>query len=176
MKITEKVKYNNEIYIYEYHDSDNFSSLELYRCQQAYCVSFLKGNERIVIVYNHKNMTWRLPGGTVEHSMNETLDCTLKRELIEETNMKALRYLPIGYQKVSKEGSVDNGYIYIYIYIYQIRYVCIVEKIGEFISDIDGDITKIKLIDIDKYKEYFNWGKIGERIMSRANEKVKIIR
>lgn len=50
------------------------------------------------------------------------------------------------------------------------RVMCIVEKIGEFVSDPDGEIMEIKLIDPSDHKQYFNWGEIGDRIMQRAIE------
>src|SRR3990167_7338674 len=54
--------------------------------------------------------------------------------------------------------------------IRQVRSFCIVEPIGNFAADPDGDVTEIKLIDPKDYKQYFDWGKIGERVMSRAME------
>ena len=47
---------------------------------------------------------------------------------------------------------------------------CIVEPYGDFVADPDGDITEIKLIDPQDYKEYFNWGIVGDHIMKRALE------
>src|SRR3989344_2628502 len=44
------------------------------------------------------------------------------------------------------------------------------EPYGEFISDPAGSITEIKLIDPKDYKQYFDWGKIGDRILERALE------
>jgi hypothetical protein len=51
----------------------------------------------------------------------------------------------------------------------------IVEPIGEFKSDPDGDVTEIKLINPSDYKEYFDWGVIGDRIMEQALEIKKTI-
>jgi hypothetical protein len=45
-----------------------------------------------------------------------------------------------------------------------------VKPYGDFISDPDGSITEIKLIDPKEYKQYFDWGEIGERIIERAIE------
>jgi hypothetical protein len=74
--------------------------------------------------------------------------------------MKILSFAPIGYQEAHFDGKIFN----------QLRYVCIVEPYGDFVSDPDGDITEIKLIDPKGYKQYFDWGQIGERIMERALE------
>jgi len=74
--------------------------------------------------------------------------------------MKVLSYAPIGYREVHFEGKTFN----------QLRYVCTVEPFGDFHSDPDGSITEIKLIDPKDYKQYFDWGEIGDRIMERALE------
>ena len=74
--------------------------------------------------------------------------------------MKIMTSTPIGYQKVEIGNKI----------IYQLRYACIVEPYGEFISDPAGSITEIKLIDPKDYKQYFDWGKIGDRILERALE------
>jgi hypothetical protein len=46
--------------------------------------------------------------------------------------------------------------------------VCIVEPYGDFESDPDSDISKIKLIDPKDYKEYIKWGEIGDHLITRA--------
>ena len=38
------------------------------------------------------------------------------------------------------------------------------------VSSPDGEITEIKLIDPKDIKQYFDWGKIGDRIIERAME------
>ena len=76
--------------------------------------------------------------------------------------MEVLKFLPIGYQKVI--DTQDSSFIF------QLRYVCIARPYGPFISDPDGSIVEIKLIDPKDYKQYFDWGQIGERIVSRALE------
>ncbi len=73
--------------------------------------------------------------------------------------MQIISLRPIGYQKSTDE---DGNYIY------QLRYVCKVKAFGEFKNDPDGDIVEIKLINPHTYKQYFDWGEIGERIMERA--------
>ncbi len=52
--------------------------------------------------------------------------------------------------------------------IIQTRSVCIVKPYGPFVKDPDGDITEIKLIDPKDYKQYFDWGEVGDWIMERA--------
>jgi len=76
----------------------------------------------------------------------------------EETNMKVSHQKLIGYQDIFEPDCV----------VRQVRSFCIVEPCGPFISDIDGDVMRIKLIEPKDYKRYFDWGEIGERVMKRA--------
>ena len=64
----------------------------------------------------------------------------------------------IGYQDIYEPESV----------IRQTRSFCLVEPMGDFKADPDGDVTEIKLIDPKDYKKYFDWSEIGERIIKQA--------
>ena len=99
---------------------------------------------------------WAPPGGGIE--LGETYEEAVIREVKEETNMKVLSQKYIGYQDIYEPERI----------IRQTRSVCIVEPYGPFVSDPDGDVTEIKLIDPADYKKYFDWGKVGERLMERA--------
>lgn len=118
----------------------------------AYC--FYK--DKLVIVYAESKKYWTPPGGGIEKG--ETYEEAVIREVAEETNMKVLHQELIGYQDIWEP----------YQTVRQTRSMCIVEPIGDFVSDPDGEITKIKLIDPKDYKQYFDWGAIGERIMKQA--------
>ena len=48
-----------------------------------------------------------------------------------------------------------------------------VEPSGSFVSDLDGDITQIKLINPSELKQYVDWGKIGDHLLERALKIVK---
>jgi len=74
--------------------------------------------------------------------------------------MKVLKQRFIGCQDISEPKGVVS----------QARSVCIVEPYGPFVSDPDGEATKIELIDPKDYKKYFDWGEIGDHIMQRALE------
>lgn len=159
MKITEEYLGNSGVkYIFEYEDADSFDHLPISECRQCYALCFCE--DKMVIGFGgHKNM-WGLIGGTIE--AGETLEQTLKREIQEESNMEVLKFIPIGYQKVM--DTRDNSFFY------QLRYVCTAKPYGPFISDPAEHITEIKLIDPKDYKQYFDWGEIGERIIKRAIE------
>ena len=159
MTITEKYQGKSGVeYLFEYSETDDFAALDQTKCRQAYGVCFY--NNQMVIGWGGQKQNWGLIGGTVEEG--ETFEQTLKREIQEESNMEVLRARPIGYQKVTdtRDGSQ----------FYQLRYVCAVQPYGPFVSDPAGSITEIKLINPKDYKQYFDWGQIGERIISRALE------
>ena len=143
-------------FILDYSDCDDFSILPAEQCTQTYGVCFV--DDKIVIGLRAK-LYWGLIGGTIEKG--ETFDETFAREIKEESNMEVLKKIPVGYQKVTlEEGRV----------IYQLRYVAIVRPFGPFVEDPAGAIKEIKLIDPKDYKQYFDWGEIGERIIQRALE------
>ena len=93
--------------------------------------------------------------------MGESVDDALIREVKEESNMRVLGHYPIGYQKVTRgDGS----------FVYQLRSVCIVESLADFVSDPAGGVTKITCIDPQEWDEYIHWKDIGHRILERALE------
>lgn len=156
MTVCSKIIWEGKTYELKYTDTDSFSHLPKEKCRQIYGVCFY--NNRLVIGFNGKKRTWSLIGGTVEPG--ETLEQTLNREILEESNMQVLKALPIGYQRVIGPGGVEM--------LYQLRSCCIVKPIGPFVSDPDGSVTEIKIIDPLNYKKYFDWGEIGDCIINRA--------
>lgn len=159
MRIIQNYKGRSGVdYLLEYTDADSFDQLEYARCRQSYGVCFC--GDKIVVGFGGNKKDWGLIGGTVEEG--ETVEQALIREVKEESNMEVLKYMPIGYQKVTdtRTGS----------YIFQLRYAAIVRPYGLFVADPDHGITAIKLINPKDYKQYFNWGEIGERIITRARE------
>lgn len=120
---------------------------------------------KIVIVCNTKK-EWTPPGGSIEPG--ETYKEASIREVKEEANMKVLKQEYIGYQDI---WIADENRT-----VRQARMVCIVEPYGDFESDPDGDIVEIKLIDPADYKQYFDWGEIGDHIMNRALEMKELMK
>lgn len=141
-----------------YNDADSFDSLAREKVRQAYGVCF--AGDKMLIVFNGNRKAWGLIGGSLEPG--ETLEECLKREVIEESNMKVLNFRPVGFQAVHAPQKDE---------IFQLRYVCTVEEICPFVADpAGGAITEIKLIDPNTYKQFFDWGEIGEQIIRRAIE------
>jgi ADP-ribose pyrophosphatase YjhB (NUDIX family) len=155
MTIKQNLNWNDgKVYKLVWHDCGSFDEIKYRNLQQSYGVCFYNGK---LVIGRGDNNKWGLIGGHIEKG--ETPEEALEREVIEESNMKVLKQIPIGYQEViNPDGTID----------YQLRSFCVVEPIGEFVSDPAGSVTEIKLIDPKEYKNYFNWGKIGDRIMKRA--------
>ena len=145
-------------YRFEYTQADSFEDLPQGACSQVYGICF--HNDKMLVVNNIlKPDSYTPVGGSVEEG--EYPDDALVREIQEESNMKVLHFRPIGYQKVTDLSGLINSY-------YQLRYMCIVEPCGPFISDPAGKVTKVLEIDPEEYKRYFDWGEIGDAIIERA--------
>jgi 8-oxo-dGTP diphosphatase len=140
-----------------YYDIDEEKELDgkKVRGVHAYCFC----GDKLVIVYAESKGYWTPPGGGVEP--NESISEAVAREVLEETNMRVIKQELIGYQDIFEPDKVNI----------QTRHVCIVEPVGEFESDPDGDVTEIKLINPKDLKQYFGWGVIGDRLLERALEK-----
>ncbi len=115
--------------------------------------------DKLVIVYAESKVYWGPPGGGVEKG--EIVRDAVRREIKEETNMKVIKQRFIGVQDIFEPERIVS----------QARSVCIVEPYGDFTHDPDGgEVTEIKLIDPKDYKQYFDWGVVGDRLMERAFE------
>jgi ADP-ribose pyrophosphatase YjhB (NUDIX family) len=156
MEVESTVIYKEQEFKVIYRDVDSTSELigRIVLGVFGYC--FFK--DKLVIVYDATKGYWTPIGGSVEEG--ESLEEAVIREVHEEANMKVLRQTVIGYQDALTTKGIKT----------RTRSVCIVEPYGDFISDPDGDITEIKLIDPSEYKKYFDWGVIGDHVMERTLE------
>jgi len=139
-----------------YEGKDPYQDLEGKKFTGVHGFCFCNG--KLVVVYAENKKYWTPPGGAIEPG--ETYEEAVIREIKEETNMKVLHQELIGFQDIYEPNRT----------IRQTRSFCIVEPYGDFVSDPDEDITEIKLIDPKDFKQYFDWLKIGDRIMERALE------
>jgi len=139
-----------------YREDDPLKDLDgkILQCVHAFCLY----KDTLVIVYADNKKYWTPPGGGIEPG--ESFEEAVVREVKEETNMKVLHQEFIGYQDVYEPNRI----------VRQTRSFCIVEPFGDFVSDPDGDITEIKMIKPEHYKQYFDWGKVGDRLMERVME------
>ncbi|MFA5942120.1 MAG: NUDIX domain-containing protein [Candidatus Paceibacterota bacterium] len=138
-------------FVYRDIDSPEELNGEKIKGVHAYCFC----GDKLVVVYAEEKKSWGPPGGGVEP--RETFEEAVVREVFEETNMRVLKQKVFGYLEAFEPDRT-----------LQTRSVCIVEPIGEFVSDPDGDVTEIKLIDPKDIKQYFDWGEDGERYIERA--------
>jgi len=138
-----------------YRDIDYVEQLEGRICTgvRAYCFY----SDKLVITYSERKDIWEPAGGDVEEG--ETVTDAMVREVHEETNMKVIKYAPIGYEDIyAPEGTKTL-----------MRFVCISEPYGDFVEDPDeGEISKIEFIDPADYRKYFDWGIVGEHMITRA--------
>ena len=144
-----------------YREDDPLKDLEGKILQAVHAFCFCDG--KFVVVYAAEKGYWTPPGGGIESG--ETYEEAVIREVKEETNMKVLSQKFIGYQDIYEPDRI----------VRQTRSVCMVEPYGPFTSDPDGDVTEIKLIDPADYKKYFDWNKVGDRIMEKVIELKKIL-
>ncbi|MFA5942099.1 MAG: NUDIX domain-containing protein [Candidatus Paceibacterota bacterium] len=136
-----------------YRDLDAFDELKGTKVKGVHGFCFC--GDKLVIVYAENKGSWGPPGGGIEPG--ETIEEAVVREVFEETNMRVLKQQAIGYMEILEPERTLGA-----------RSVCIVEPIGEFISDPDGDVTEIKLIDPQDAKKYFDWGESGDAQLERA--------
>ncbi|MDO8729205.1 MAG: NUDIX hydrolase [bacterium] len=161
MKISSTLtNHSGQILKVVYSESDPLINLDDKVLQGVHAFCFYNG--QLVIVYAESKKYWTPPGGGIEKG--EAYEDAIIREVKEETNMKVLHQELIGYQDIYEPDKI----------VRQTHSFCLVEPYGDFVSDPDGDISEIKLIDPKDYKKYFNWGIIGDRIMEKALGMLKI--
>ncbi len=133
-----------------YEQVNNFEDLPDDLKVKAHGVCFCDG--RLLLVNHPDWNVWGIPGGT--RNGGESIEETLKREILEETNCTVIDHKPIGYLKVV---SPDGGFHF------RLQYICNVRPLGEFKKDTAGNIDKILWIspnDFEKYIEDREYKKI----------------
>ncbi|MGM0629369.1 MAG: NUDIX hydrolase [Patescibacteria group bacterium] len=148
---------SGEIFDAIFRESDPMLDLEGQVLHSVHALCFYGDN--LLVVFSEGKGNWSPPGGSIE--VGETPDEAVVREIFEESNMRVIRKELFGYQDVFLPSEV----------LRQVRFYCEVEPIGDFLFDPDGDITEIKLIEPERYKEYFDWKEIGDHIMKSAMNK-----
>jgi 8-oxo-dGTP pyrophosphatase MutT (NUDIX family) len=137
-----------------YEDSNDFSKLP--QAKIGSVCAFCYYNNKFVIVKNERN--WEPVAGHVEPG--ETPEEGLIREVKEESNMKVLKYIPIGYLYTDGDD------------IYQTRYLCFTEPYGPFVKDPDGGVTEIKLVDFSEITKYVEFGDTAHATLARLKEEI----
>lgn len=124
--------------------------------QQVYAIGSIDG--QVPLVTNKgAEKPYNLPGGKVEPG--ETIEQTLKRELIEECNMRVMSWQPLGYQILTEPDGRK---------VAQFRVYAEFEKIAEFVSDPAGSVVKNTLVGIDQVNQLIDYGDVGEEMIKLA--------
>ena len=155
--------FSDVVYETIYRDADDVSILEGKPLTGSGAHCFF--GDRFVLVHKKVKGNWVSPGGGIEPG--ESAAQTMVREVKEESNMRVLDYRFFGYEEFFPVGQGGPSAQPTAVVAY---FVAIVEPFGDFVSDPDGDIDAVKLIDPKDYKLYFDWGKAGDREMERALE------
>jgi len=117
-------------------------------------------NKEILLARTIGSSTWGLPGGAPEK--NETTIETLKRELLEEVDVEAIKTSKLGLQKAFEIGKEDSS-------VYQARFVVTEYKLLKQTPDPDGEeMWERKFFPIDQVNRFLQWGKAGEAIFRDA--------
>ena len=154
---TETGKWENTDYELELYELENQSSLP--RIDQVQAVCFLNSNR--IVFYKHKDGWLGNPGGTVE--FGEPVEEALRRELIEEAQLKLIDWQIIGVEIIyypRKAEAKRKSYF--------LRVAARVELIDKKIQDPDGKAVGRKIIDIKSAPEKLDWGKKGEILIKLA--------
>lgn len=141
-----------------YKEVDSFEHISHLPIKAAGAFCFCDG--KLVLVYAKKRDCWEIPGGGREEG--ESFDACIVREIKEESNMKVLKLVPLGYDTFTNR---DNGDV-----LYILRYGALVEPYGDFVADgdQDADITAMQLIDPKDYKTYFDWNERGDAMLGKS--------
>jgi len=153
MGIVSKLKWGVKNFDLEWLEGDE-SLLKFHKpVKQAYGVCLNK-KRFVAIVSNDDGRTWTLPGGTVEKG--ETLETTLRREVIEEADLNINDIKLIGLLKVDDGNNI----------LYQARFVCKIANVLPQTEDpAKGKILKRKFVSLKTLNKYLNWGEIGNDIV-----------
>ncbi len=128
---------------------------------QVYGVCFNSKNE-ILIAKKIGNKRWIIPGGHPEG--NETVEETLKREMIEEVDIKVKNIKLVGAQKVYPENKLEEC-------LYQVRCICEIEELLRQTPDPDnGKMWERKFVPAKDVTKFVKWGKTGEAMFRGAIE------
>jgi ADP-ribose pyrophosphatase YjhB (NUDIX family) len=143
--------YLGELIKVEWFEADSINNFPDIVWQQVYAITNVDG--RVGLVYDATG-TSNLPGGKTEDG--ETIEQTLKREIVEEMNYAVVDWRPLGYQRLTNPAG-DS--------VYQVRVYAKIEKIGDFIADIGGGVIGHKFVDLAQLNNEIDYGKVGLRMI-----------
>ncbi|SRR5260221_2948764 len=126
---------------------------------QVYGVCF-NGEDEILIARKVGDEKWIIPGGTPED--DETIEETLKREMVEEADIKIKNIKLVGAQKAYPVDKPEEHY-------YQVRCICEVDELLPQTPDpAEGVNWERKFVPANKVTNYVKWGNTGDRMFKDA--------
>lgn len=130
---------------------------------QVYGICFNASNE-ILIVKKPDGNEWILPGGKPEPG--ETLEETLKREMMEEATVTVKNCQPLGVQKVTfpqNPNRIEGDEFY------QARFICEIENVLSHTHDPDdGILLDRKFVPMGEITNWVKWGDQGSQMFADA--------
>ncbi len=156
----EKGKWKGGDYEMELHTLDDHCNLS--SIQQVQAVCFLNSKE--IVLYENIEGWFGNPGGTLESG--ELVEETLKRELIEEAQLKLIDWKTIGVEQIFHPNKLEPRKESCFL-----RVVAQVELINKPVKDPDGKAIGRVVVNIDEAVNKLNWGEKGEQLIKLALEK-----
>lgn len=137
-------------------------NLERYKpISQVYGVVFDNKGE-ILIAREKPEDKWTIPGGKPE--ANETIEETLRRELVEEVDVSVSKVLPLGAQKVGLEGDENGESV-----SFQLRCVALLKGLLPRTPDpANGSTWERKFVPAEDINKYVKWGELGTTMFKDA--------
>jgi len=150
--------YEGQNILVDWYEVTNKQTIPDLDWQQVYAIGNLNG--KVPLVTNAgSEKPYNLPGGKTEPG--ESIEQTLKRELIEECNMRVISWQPLGYQILTEPNGKK---------VAQFRVYAELEKIGEFAKDPAGSVTKNTLVEINEVNDKISYGDVGELMIELAKK------
>lgn len=124
---------------------------------QVYGIVFNNKGE-ILVCRESKEGGWIIPGGHPEEG--ESIEETLRRELLEEVDVEIDDIKPLGVQKATFPDDPDKSKA-----IYQVRCIAKVKKLNPQTPDpANGSTWERKFVSASKVTNYVKWGNTGKAI------------
>ena len=130
---------------------------------QVYGIVFNSKGE-ILVARETSEGKWQIPGGKPEKG--ETIEETIRRELLEEVDVKAGKIYPLGAQKteVPNNPNKSEGDLF-----YQLRCVVELDELLPQTPDPDrGNVWERMFVPVGKITEYIKWGETGNAMFEDA--------
>lgn len=156
---TQTINWKGKNFLIEWIKTDSLEGIN--PITQVYGICF-NNKDEILIVRKEGGEDWIIPGGTPEKG--EIIEETLKREIIEEADVKIKNIRLLGVQKVCPEGKPKDFY-------YQVRCVCEIDELLPQTPDPADNVNwERKFVPSKKITEYVKWGITGNTMFSDAIE------